>query len=132
VKDRHASSLQVKASNNFMMARSSSLVAFLLMAAVSFTSLSAQAGTLTAQTNERPSGCHGHGNRAPAPEPTNYKCCLSGHNIAIPQSSDSPQPAFTSTILEMLVAPPIAESVRALPRILSFSSGGPPGSPLRI
>jgi hypothetical protein len=132
MKDRHVSSRQVHASNTFMMAGSSSLIAFLLIAAMGVTSLPAQSLNVAAQAMERPSGCHGHGHKAPAPKPASYKCCLSGHNIAIPQSSASTQPASTSAFLEMPVASSIAAPVRALAGTASFASSGPPGSPLRI
>ena len=35
-----------------------------------------------------PAGCHEHGKKVPAPQHTDYACCVAGHSAAVVQSSD--------------------------------------------
>jgi len=92
---------------------------------------------------ERSAACHMHdGNtlpvshhpsppHSPRPVPTNYQCCLTGHNTAVVQSTYTPQPSAESTRVTLL-EPSMTECF--LPREeVSIVLANPPGSaPLRI
>src|SRR4029077_5130719 len=86
-----------------VMERFAKIVVFLVMVAVSASSLGAQAFLLPTQPHERPPGCHEHGSKAPAPHSTSYQCCLTGHNTALPQTSHSPEPILHYMQIELPV-----------------------------
>jgi hypothetical protein len=79
-------------------------------------------------------GCHGHGPVTPTPSPTNYRCCVSGHHAAIPNSAFSLQSAASHLCpsdngkdhgLKFIL--------RHDPAVMIVSSYSPPGAaPLRI
>ena len=115
------------------MERFAKLVVLLAMAAVSASSLGAQVFLLPAQPQQPPAGCHEHGSKAPARHSTNYQCCLTGHNTAVPQTFHSPQPILQDIRIELLIDSPIRSLETGGFGQLSFSSGDPPGTtPLRI
>jgi hypothetical protein len=115
------------------MALFAKIAVFFVMVAVSASSLGAQALLLPAQPQERPAGCHEHGSKAPARHSTSYHCCLTGHNSAIPQTSDTPEPILHDTQIELLVDSPIGSLATGGLGQLTVSSGDPPGAtPLRI
>ena len=109
------------------------LVAFFVMGAVSVNSLGARPLLLHSQAQEPPARCHEHGSKAPAPHSTNYQCCLTGHNTAVPQASHSPEPILHDTQIEPLIDSPIGSLEIGGFGQLTVSSGDPPGAtPLRI
>jgi len=115
------------------MERFAKLVVLLVMVAVSASSLGAQAFLLPAQPQQPPAGCHEHGSKAPARHSTNYQCCLTGHNTAVPQTFHSPQPILQDIRIELLIDSPIGSLETGGLRQLTVSSGDPPGAtPLRI
>lgn len=82
---------------------------------------------------ERPAGCHDHGQSAPR-RPVSYTCCVVGHDYAMPQSSLTPKlacaaaPSFVCTTLVIPAGYHTPHDFALLAR-----SGDPPGiSPLRI
>jgi hypothetical protein len=115
------------------MERFAKLVVLLAMAAVSAGSLGAQVFLLPAQSQQPPAGCHEHGSKAPARHSTNYQCCLTGHNTAVPQTSHSPEPILHQLQIELLIDSPIGPLETGGLGELTVSSGDPPGvTPLRI
>ena len=116
-----------------VMKRFAKIVVFLVLVAVSASSLGAQAFLLPAQPQQPPAGCHEHGSKAPARHSTNYQCCLTGHNTAVPQTSHSPEPILHDTRIDLLIDSPIGPLATGDLRQLTVSSGDPPGAtPLRI
>ena len=104
----------------------------LLLAAMIAVPLAGQDGSLV-MAPARPAACHQHGG-APASQPVSYRCCQSGHDSAILQSSLASQldSADLDTPLERtdIFAPP---SKVQIVRRVSTSSADPPNlTPLRI
>jgi hypothetical protein len=108
------------------MARFAKIVALLILIAVGASSLAAQALLSQAQSSERPSGCHEHGSKAPAPRPTSYECCAIGHNTAVPQASYSGEPPLHDVQVELVGEVPLAFPVADLEKLF-ISSCDPPG-----
>jgi hypothetical protein len=79
-------------------------------------------------------GCHGHGPATPSPEPTSYQCCVSGHDVAIPNAS------FSSRLLASRLCGLAADEQLRLgfapdrhSVMFVLSANSPPGAaPLRI
>jgi hypothetical protein len=106
------------------------------MVALGVSAIGAQSLLFPAQPADHPSGCHGnsneHGHQVPAPSPTGYQCCLTGHSTAVPQAT-YPEPMLLQLrrVLNRDLAPSLPDDVPAGER--AISSGDPPGaSPLRI
>jgi hypothetical protein len=114
------------------MERFAKLVVLLAMAAVSASSLGAQVFLLPAQSQQPPAGCHEHGSKAPARHSTNYQCCLTGHNTAVPQTFHSPQPILQDIRIELLIDSQSESLETSGFGQLTVSSGDPPGQLLRI
>lgn len=95
-------------------------------------SLGTQSLRVHALASERPSGCHEHGSQTPAPPSTSYQCCLTGHNIAVLQATQSEQPPFTiRSEFPVEPATSLLEDAGYIER--TIASGAPPGvTPLRI
>jgi hypothetical protein len=109
------------------------LVVFLVITAMGASFLTPQSLLLHAQPQERPAGCHEHGSKAPARHSTSYQCCLTGHNIAVSQTSDTPALILHAVRTELLIDSPIASLVTGALGQLTVSSGDPPSAtPLRI
>jgi hypothetical protein len=73
-------------------------------------------------------GCHHHGQKPSVPQPASYRCCLSGHNVAILQTSNVEKLA----VLHIASPAAVPESLtgQALPDELSnvlVPPGDPPG-----
>src|ERR1017187_8810129 len=70
----------------------SKILAFLMIAVLAAGYYAAQVPSSPArssvespvQSQERPSGCHEHGRKAPARAPS-HDCCLTGHDVAVIQ-----------------------------------------------
>ncbi|MGC2181982.1 MAG: hypothetical protein WA637_01730 [Terriglobales bacterium] len=82
----------------------------------------------------RPAACHQHEGALPLPQPVNYRCCQSGHDSAIVQSSPAPQldsfDLATPVGRTQTFAPPSAVQIV---RQVSTSSADPPKlTPLRV
>jgi hypothetical protein len=110
------------------------IVVLVVMTAVGGSSLGASL-LLQAQPDQRPAGCHEHGSKAPAPESTSYQCCLTGHNSALPQTSQSPEPIVHNIYnvhSELVIESPMSSLVAFGFKNFAVSSGDPPGTPLRI
>jgi len=82
----------------------------------------------------RPAACHQHDGAPPSPQPVSYRCCRSGHDSAILQStfwsqldsSDQPASVERTRIFTLPSTLPIVRQVSA-------SSADPPGlTALRI
>ena len=97
---------------------------------------------LLAGPRERPAGCHAHGGKSlpdsrlpqsPQPAPASYQCCLTGHDVAVVQSTHFPQPSGQGTRLALRVEPALCSfSVTDL-KVAMVLTTDPPGSPpLRI
>jgi len=115
------------------MKRFAKIVVFLVMLALVSSALGAQSFVLYAQLQERPAGCHEHGGQAPESDSKGYQCCLTGHNIAIPQTPQTTEPIFHNIQSEFLIDSPIGSPATGDLRQLIVSSGDPPGvTALRI
>lgn len=80
----------------------------------------------------RPAGCHDHGQKPPARQPS-YACCLAGHDSAVPQASFSPRPVLVEAATFEVCATLIRIAGLGAVGPLPLSSGDPPGTtPLRI
>ncbi|MBI3646564.1 MAG: hypothetical protein HY233_11445 [Acidobacteriales bacterium] len=112
----------------------SRFLASLLMTAVAMGCLAAQTLPPAARPQQRPVGCHGHGEKAPPmPERTSYNCCLTGHNAAVPQPCHSPQLVIQRATADLRFEPPTKARVGAGLEKLTVASPDPPGAtPLRI
>ncbi len=82
----------------------------------------------------RPAACHQHEGALPLPQPVSYRCCQSGHDSAIVQSSPASQldsvDLATPVERTQIFAP---SSAAQIVRQLSTSSADPPDlTPLRI
>ena len=86
-----------------------------------------------AQPLEQAAGsCHEPGSKAPPTQSTSYQCCLTGHNVAVPQASHSAEPLLHNIQIERVVAAPVTSPAVRLEKTL-ISSGDPPGvTALRI
>ena len=115
------------------MERFAKLVVFLVIMAVGASFLGPQSLLLHAQPQKGPAGCHEHGSKAPARHSTNYQCCLTGHNTAVPQTFHSQQPILQEIRIELLIDSPIRSLETGGLGQLAVFSGDPPGAtPLRI
>jgi hypothetical protein len=117
---------------NLDMSRTVQLVALLLIAVASVSALGAHFLPLQSQPLERPAGCHEHGSKVPAQIPSSSQCCLIGHNTAVSQTTDSPEPISNHVqhekVVEVLAMPLVSGS-----ETLFLSYGDPPGlTALRI
>ena len=81
-----------------------------------------------------PAGCHSHGPGTPTHAPASYQCCVSGHDVAIPN------PAFSSRRLAARICA-MSDALGLRPDfphdrisvLFVVSSNSPPGAvPLRI
>jgi hypothetical protein len=66
------------------------MVAVLMLVSMAAALPGAHAHAFPAAQTGHPAGCHSHG-AAPAPAPTSYQCCVSGHRAAIPNPSFAPR-----------------------------------------
>ena len=113
--------------------RVSNLLTVLLVSLIATAPLFGQGESAMPVMHERPAGCHQHGS-APVPPPVSYRCCQSGHDSAILQSSFTSQSDtadLTSPVElgEFLIPGIIHHSLRHL----APSSAGPPAvTPLRL
>jgi hypothetical protein len=70
---------------------------------------------------------------SPSPTPANYKCCLTGHDVAVVQTSTIAQPVGRSVEVATSFASVMIAAVFANPKILSFVfSDWPRTTPLRV
>jgi hypothetical protein len=71
--------------------RNSSWLTIFLLIVIVTVPVVGQDPLLMVPIHSRPAGCHQHGNPAPRPQPVSYRCCQSGHDSAILQSSAASQ-----------------------------------------
>jgi hypothetical protein len=107
------------------------LVAGLLLATVTLSPLGPQQ-LPNLRAAEHPVGCHGHGGKIPAPAPTSYHCCQTGHDAAALQYSYRFADLAAATQIGCFVEPVVAIE-RGHFDSLKPSFGYSPGSnPLRV
>src|ERR1035438_2656498 len=117
----------------------SKILAFLMVATLAVGSYATQVRSSSArspaQSNERPSGCHEHGRKAPASAPS-HNCCLTGHDVAfvqVHQQLPPPPDAQCNLHTVMSSKPTSGTAVLAVFRHFAILSPIPPGAaPLRI
>jgi hypothetical protein len=83
---------------------------------------------------EGAASCHGHSSsqHPHLPAPLSYRCCMTGHDSAVVQASQSPQPLAQFARVASYVEPGVVETViRCLVGSIVLSAD-PPRSPLRI
>jgi hypothetical protein len=124
------------------------IVGFLLIAAVVIAPLTtgvwAEAESAAASQpglGDRPAMCHKHqGTTAPVSNfphsphsvPPSYQCCLTGHDAAVVQASDSPQPAASRACITVHIEPALMLSLSGLKGAILPSADSPGTTPLRI
>jgi len=109
------------------MGQASKLIVLSLVAVLTVNCLAAQVPALAPAPQ---SSCHEHGDGAPRPANAKYQCCLTGHDVAIPQVSILIEPT-----IQVSVVPVPAASLRATEffNVVTVLSEDPPGTtPLRI
>ncbi len=79
-------------------------IAVLVVATLLTSSLALQS-PVSARPDQRPSGCHGRSSNAPA---SGHDCCLTGHDIALPQSSQLFHAAAQCACSDLVVSPPFS------------------------
>lgn len=102
------------------------IVALLVMTAVGTSAVQAQLFTVQPRLAESPGGCHGHGKKIPTPSPTSYECCLTGHDVAVPQSAHSAE-AIHFTRSPLVAKVPAAIVTAGNRYSISAPAAGPPG-----
>lgn len=100
-----------------------------------------------AGTGEHLAGCHVRGAAtlpdsrlphsprpgSPRPAPVSYQCCLTGHDVAVVQTSFSPQPSAGYTRVTVQIEPALTIGLLNLVEVSVVLSADPPGAtPLRI
>ena len=112
------------------MRRLYSILVLILLAGSAVSSVAMQA--TPGIHDEKPSGCHEHGKKAPAHQPADYACCVAGHSSALPQASCIPQGQQVSSGF-VLTAPSLQSPDLHGIAVLQTYSGTPPSqTPLRI
>ncbi len=112
---------------------STKLLAFLLLTTVAAVTLTGQDASLMIAAGAPSAGCHQH-DPAPVPKPVSYRCCQSGHDSAILQSSLASRldSAELPSTFEARETRPIPVTYLRL-RDLTISSADPPDiTPLRV
>jgi hypothetical protein len=115
------------------MHRISRVFALVLLITIAASLAGAEAHELSTMHAQPPAGCHSHGHQAPSPVPVSYRCCVSGHQRAIPGSAYSygPLVAQGSSCLATSPAPMLVlrrDSVESV----HPSASPPTATPLRI
>jgi hypothetical protein len=82
-------------------------MAAVLLAGMFGLSIPSHALLVTTMSQERPAGCHQHGERAPRPQGIDYSCCISGHDVAVISPVFLPQPPNVQALPAVSVANPI-------------------------
>ncbi len=119
-----------------------------LLTSTSATSVWADAERVSAQSTgvagvaERSAGCHAHGGQSlpdsqlphsPSPMPVSYQCCLTGHDAAVVQASDSPQLSVEYASVHPQIEPALtANFLSALEVSTALAADPPSTTPLRI
>jgi hypothetical protein len=121
-----------RASNDRVMGYFAKIVLFLVIGAVAASPLAAQTLLLQTRRPEHPAKCHEHDKQAP-PDSSSHHCCLTGHDIAVPQTSHSPEPLLQCLPLHLLFDSSSGSGKITLTEHSTLSSGAPPGAtPLRV
>jgi hypothetical protein len=120
------------------------LVTTLMMASFAASAFAGTERAPSAGPVDHEAGCHRHGHaipsgtplhssipRSPRPAPVNYGCCLTGHDVAVVQTSDFPHPtaAYVCLFTEPMLT---ASSVGDMTLSLILSADPPDTTPLRI
>jgi len=109
------------------MGLASKLIVLSLVAVLAVNCLAAQVPAPAAAPQ---SSCHEHGDGTPRPANAKYQCCLTGHDVAIPQVSILIEPTMQVSAVSLPAAPLPATEFFNVVRVLSED---PPGAtPLRI
>jgi len=81
----------------------------------------------------KPAGCHQHGKQSPVPQRTDYKCCIAGHEAALPRSAAIVRVVWQTGVVIPLPTPVLSE---ILPSLISEAATPPDRSnrnlPLRV
>jgi hypothetical protein len=59
--------------------------------------------------HEKPAGCHQRGKQSPVPERSDYKCCIAGHQTALPRSAAIVQVVGQVGVVVPLATPVLSE-----------------------
>ena len=111
----------------------SQVLAVLLVTLIAAISMAQQEDPLMLAPAARPAGCHQHGAKLPAPGPVSYRCCQSGHDSAILQTSLAAQLSSALLATSHAMPFPITIPTQVWVRRLKISSPDPPHLvPLRI
>jgi hypothetical protein len=108
------------------------MLAVFLLTAMTALSVAGQGGSLMVVMSARPAGCHQPGAKPPASRPVSYRCCQSGHDSAILQTSFATQ--LSSALISTGDSIPAAITIPTQDSLqLIISSPDPPHTiPLRV
>jgi hypothetical protein len=84
---------------------------------------------------ESAASCHARGGSesSESQRPLSYRCCMTGHDVAVVQASQSPRPIARCVRVVSQVEPGLTEStIRAVDGSIILSAYPPSTSPLRI
>jgi hypothetical protein len=112
----------------------SKMLAALLVTLMAAISLAEQESTLMVVVPGQPAGCHQHGATPPASTPVSYRCCQTGHDSAMPQSSFVTQLSLSQLVTTSASSnAPVAMPIQGSLKSLMISSPDPPHTiPLRV
>jgi hypothetical protein len=110
--------------------RSRSQILVVLLMATLLTAMWPMQLPLSVESHGHPSGCHEQGGKAPA---HGHDCCLTGHDVALPQNFHLPRPSSHCACSIFDMQPALVIVAIAAEKPLSIRSADPPGFvPLRI
>src|SRR5207245_1160636 len=100
--------------------------------AVAASPLGAQTLLFQTQRPEHPANCHEHDRHAPS-DSSSHHCCLTGHDLAVPQTSHSPEAVLQCLPLDLFFDSPMGTGKVTFIGQSTVSSDAPPGAiPLRV
>src|ERR1700724_2149682 len=116
-----------------MAKRYAKVFATLLLVLMAMVSLAGQDSMAMTGPAAPPAGCHQHGAKPPTSTPVSYRCCQSGHNSAILQTSLTTLLCSPLVSTGVSIPTPITVSTQGCLHSLILSSPDPPLTiPLRV
>jgi hypothetical protein len=110
----------------------SKIVSIVLIAVLTSACWASQQLPSPVQPPQRSGGCHGQTNSTPRQTPT-HDCCLTGHDVAIPQLAHAERPAVQYACQVVFVnALSLAITLSDARTASIFSSESPGTTPLRV
>ena len=89
-------------------------IAAVVLVIVGMTSALTAQLSFASNPHEKPAGCHQHGKQSPVPQRTDYKCCIAGHEAALPRSAAIVQVVWETGVVIPLATPVLSETLAPL------------------